>query len=998
MIVVHGLVTTAGRPALWAESAPPACRCAPDPGPVDGDPPAHPFATTPPIEGQTDRVTVLLPSAGSRPVPSPDWGTDHECSDHDCPGPVRMSTWTVPVVPLEPGIDPEAMIDQEQGDRELIRCAGSVGQLADVVAFAADLTRRGRVIPTIVDGPRARWQAVLHGPDLARFAELQAALPPSALAAGAWSADRALRAVLDSEVDGLIRARLSEPLIPEPATRPTATRSWLNALTGSQPAFDGDPDEVRRLREVLDTWQDGGAPASMRTCFRLTYLEEGEADDEPDGWLLEFLVQSVADPSVLIPADRVWAGRDSALLTWAGATEDPQFVLLGDLGRASRLYPDLDDVLRQSRPSQMFLDVAGAYRFLTHAPMLEEAGFGVLLPARWQQRTELGLALTVQSRQTTTAVLRDQTADLNSIVDFHWGLALGSEFLSETDLRKLARAKLPLVRLRGRWVYLDTERLAAGIAFLARGGSGQMTAGEVLRQVRLFPEREQPLPVTAIEGSGWLADLLTGRMDEKLALLDPPESLRATLRPYQRKGLSWLAFLDRLGVGALLADDMGLGKTVQVLALEALSRERGPRPPTLIVCPLSVLGNWQREIERFTPTLRVAVHHGGQRDLTGDHDLVLTTYNLVSRDIETLGARTWDRVVLDEAQYVKNSASATAQAVRRIPARHRVALTGTPVENRLTELWSIMDFLNPGVLGPASTFRARYSVPVERYADDEAAGRLRRVTRPFLLRRLKTDTDVINDLPEKIERTQWCNLTTEQTSLYRAVVDELSIRLRESRFGSQRKGLVLSAMTKLKQVCNHPAQLLGDNSPVPGRSGKVERLEEILANVLADDGRALVFTQYARLGAMLRPHLSARLGTEVAFLYGGTAKGARDAMVERFNNTGDGPRVLLLSLKAGGTGLNLTAANHVIHLDRWWNPATEAQATDRAFRIGQRRDVQVHKFVCIGTIEERIDRMITEKSSLAQLAVGSGEGWLTGLSTNDLLDLVSLAPSEAADG
>ena len=993
MIVVHGFVTPTGRLALWAESTP-----APD-GPHAGagreaglgaarrragQAVAHPFAVPPPLDGTADTATLLLPTAGSSPVASPELGTGTGR------GAVRTLAWTVPVVSLAPGTDPEALVELATP----AVAGASVSYLADVVAFAVSLTRRGRLVPGVVDGPQARWRAALSGVDLARFEDLSRAMPGVALAGGAWSADRALRALLDTEVDGLVRASLETPLLPAPAAvKTTAVHAWLGALTGPRATFEADPGEVRQLRERLDRWHASGAPADVRTCFRLSYVEENEDYHEPAGWLVEFLLQPVAEPSVLIPADQVWSEVDSPLFKWV---DYPQEVLLGDLGRASQLYPDLDGVLRETRPVELFLDVAGAYRFLTHAPLLEEAGFGVLLPARWQRRTDLGLTLTVHSRQTTSAVLRDQTANLDAIVDYRWGLALGTEFLSEADLVELARAKVPLVRLRGRWVYLDPERLAAGIAFLARGGSGQMTAGEALRLVRLFPQREQPLPVTGVDGSGWLADLLAGRTDEQLALLDPPASLTATLRPYQRKGLSWLSFLDALGVGALLADDMGLGKTVQLLALEAMLRERGPRPPTLIVCPLSVLGNWQREIERFTPTLTVHVHHGADRSLASDADLVLTTYNLATRDVELLSRTAWDRVVLDEAQHVKNSASATALAVRRIPARHRVALTGTPVENRLTELWSIMDFLNPGLLGAASAFRARYSVPVERYADEDAAYRLRRVTRPFLLRRLKTDTAVIADLPDKFERTQWCNLTVEQASLYRAVVDEMSIKLKEGRAGPQRKGLVLAAMTKLKQVCNHPAQLLGDGSPLPGRSGKIDRLEEILANALADGDRALVFTQYARLGTMLLPYLRTRLGAEVAFLHGGTARGARDAMVERFQ-TGAGPSVLLLSLKAGGTGLNLTAANHVVHLDRWWNPATEAQATDRAFRIGQRRDVQVHKFVCIGTIEERIDQMIAEKRTLAQVAVGSGEGWLTGLSTNDLLELVSLAPEAVGD-
>jgi SNF2 family DNA or RNA helicase len=318
------------------------------------------------------------------------------------------------------------------------------------------------------------------------------------------------------------------------------------------------------------------------------------------------------------------------------------------------------------------------------------------------------------------------------------------------------------------------------------------------------------------------------------------------------------------------------------------------------------------------------------------------------------------------------------------------------VENRVAELWAILDFLNPGAWGTASRFRARYSVPIERYADPDAAARLRRVTRPFLLRRVKTDKAVIADLPEKVERTQWCNLTVEQATLYRAVVDEMLVKLKEGRAGARRKALVLSAMTKLKQVCNHPAHLLGDGSPLAKRSGKLERLDEILDNALADGDRTLVFTQYAAFGAMLAPYLSGRLGLPVPFLHGGTPRGARDAMVAAFQALQE-PGVMLLSVKAGGTGLNLTAANHVVHLDRWWNPATEAQATDRAYRIGQRRDVQVHSFVCAGTVEERVDTIMTEKRALARSAIGSGEGWLTGLSTDDLLDLVTLAP-EATSG
>jgi SNF2 family DNA or RNA helicase len=413
---------------------------------------------------------------------------------------------------------------------------------------------------------------------------------------------------------------------------------------------------------------------------------------------------------------------------------------------------------------------------------------------------------------------------------------------------------------------------------------------------------------------------------------------------------------------------------------------------------MSVVGNWQREAERFAPTLSVHIHHGDDRLAARElarHDLVITTYGVVARDVATLSEVDWDRVVLDEAQYVKNSSSVQAKAVRALPARHRVALTGTPVENRLAELWSVMDFLNPGLLRTEHTFRARFAVPVERFGDQEAAARLRRITGPFLLRRLKTDRTVIDDLPEKFEVRQLCNLTAEQATLYQAVVDDMLGRIRESR-GIKRKGLVLAAMTKLKQVCNHPAQLLGDGSPVADRSGKVARLEEIVEQVLADGDKVLCFTQFVAFGRMLVGHLSGRFGIEAPFLHGGTPQRARDELVARFQSA-DGPSVLLVSLKAGGTGLNLTAANHVVHLDRWWNPAVEDQATDRAFRIGQRRDVQVRKFVCVGTLEERIDRLIAEKRALAHLVVGAGESWLTEMSTSELRELITLAPEAVGE-
>ncbi|HSJ55539.1 MAG TPA: DEAD/DEAH box helicase, partial [Anaerolineae bacterium] len=410
----------------------------------------------------------------------------------------------------------------------------------------------------------------------------------------------------------------------------------------------------------------------------------------------------------------------------------------------------------------------------------------------------------------------------------------------------------------------------------------------------------------------------------------------------------------------------------------------------------SVVGNWKREIERFAPNLRVMVHHGVDRAsgeeflaAAGEHDVVISTYGLVRRDVDDLGQVRWSDVILDEAQNIKNPHAKQTQAVRRLAAANRIALTGTPVENRLAELWSIMHFLNPGFLGSLAHFRSDLALPIERYGDEAATERLKGLVGPFILRRVKTDPAIIQDLPDKIEAKVYCSLTPEQATLYEAVVKESLLRV-ESSEGIERRGIVLGMLTRLKQVCNHPAQFLSDGSALAGRSGKLERLGEMLEEALSVGDRALVFTQFAEMGHMLRAHLQALFGVEVLYLHGGTPQKQRDKMVARFQEGGSAPPILLLSLKAGGTGLNLTAANHVFHFDRWWNPAVENQATDRAFRIGQTRDVQVFKFLCAGTLEERIDALIESKQALAESVVGAGEGWLTELGTDELRELLVL--------
>lgn len=520
-------------------------------------------------------------------------------------------------------------------------------------------------------------------------------------------------------------------------------------------------------------------------------------------------------------------------------------------------------------------------------------------------------------------------------------------------------------------------------------------------------EAAEGTDVDALDVGGEMARLLDAHA--QAPELPAPATLQAELRPYQRRGLDWMWFLDSHELGGILADDMGLGKTMQVLALLCREREvaaeRGETVgPTVLVCPMSVVGSWQREAARFAPELAVHVHHGGARvrdtsfvEGAREMDLVLTTYALMARDLPLLQRVPWHRVVLDEAQHVKNPQTAVSHAARSLPEGRRLVLTGTPVENRLADLHSLMEVANPGLLGPLARFQERIATPIETDGDPAAASRLARLTGPFLLRRVKTDRTIIRDLPEKTEITQSVNLTPEQAGLYEALVAEMMAEIDEAG-PDRRRAVVVSTLTKLKQVCNHPAHFLGDGSGLlregTHRSGKLELVDDLLEAAFAEDEKVLLFTQFTTFGHMVAPYWSEKFGIEIPFLHGGVAKADRDTMVARFQERTDEPGAMLLSLRAGGTGLTLTAANHVVHIDRWWNPAVENQATDRAFRIGQRKDVQVRKLVSAGTVEERIDRVLADKAQLADLAVGSGEGWIATLGDDELAALLSLDAGE----
>jgi SNF2 family DNA or RNA helicase len=665
--------------------------------------------------------------------------------------------------------------------------------------------------------------------------------------------------------------------------------------------------------------------------------------------------------------------------------------------------PGLADLATQHEPGAVELDLEEADDFIDIAPaVLDRLGIELIGP-------EHLVTAPVSVRATATDSSKDdRKARFGKEALVEWEAIIDDTPISEADMARAEAAGATLMRAGHRWVRIDPAGLRRARALVEQQLSTNRSVGAV-DLLRLAaghsPDGETPVelvvggePGAVAESSddaasadpSWVRSLLDGLPDERLEEVHESDAFVGELRHYQRRGLGWMQFLARVGLGGCLADDMGLGKTATTLA--HLVERPGPH---LVVCPLSVVHNWEAEARRFTPGLTVVVHHGAGRHqeapaLFGlaEADIVVTTYGLLPRDLAALGDVDWTTVVLDEAQMVKNPSTKAAKAVRQLRAAQKLALTGTPVENRLSELWAILDACNPGLLGSQSKFREQYAGPIERGNDTEAAARLRTLTRPFVLRRTKADRRLLPDLPDKIEQIAYAQLTKEQASLYQRVVDQLLVDAKEME-GMQRRGRVLSALTRLKQICNHPAHALKDGSRLAGRSGKLNRFDELVTDLLDVDERALVFTQFREMGDLLQIHLRERFSMQVPFLHGGVSRGGRDAMVAAFQ-AGGAPPLLLVSLKAGGTGLNLTAASQVIHYDRWWNPAVEDQATDRAWRLGQQRTVNVHKLVCQGTVEERIGQVIDEKRAIADAVIGTGEAWLSELSTDDLAELVLL--------
>ena len=912
---------------------------------------------------------------------------------------------------------------------------------ASALRLLQSLVIRGALLPTLDTRPhpwRVRWGVSLTSPsDREAVKALADAMPPSALAfpdQDSWVftkglplgelmaeelddelahppvPDMLLQAFLEDGADFLMRfvasnlragddprLGLLHRLRGHKRDRLPWDERFMVALSHPMNEFPTVGITERTLGDQLAQWSEGATPQWVRPAFQLEAppVPKGKAIEEADrlsedGWVLKVGLETAGGASIGV--DQLWEPSTEAIVAEARAT------LLRALARATPFFPALQRALSSQRPGDLQLQPSEAWSFLTKgAAQLKEAGFIVHVP---EALTDLGGARRLRAKVKLGArAIESGGTGLDAAVSADWSLMLGDDQVSVEDFAQMVSLKHPLVAWKGRWVALDPatlKQIQAVIQASRDKGFEQMSQGEALAAALTGTTRIPGVSeAIEVEVAGDFGSALAELKNLPDKPIKQPAAFHGQLRPYQLRGLAWLEGLCRLGLGGILADDMGLGKTIQVLALLLHRQAQSPKEglPTLLVCPTSLLGNWERELKKFAPSLPVFVHHGNNRDPLPrsfkPHTLVLTTYGVVRREEDGFASRPWGIVAVDEAQAIKNPGSAQAKAVRRIRGGFRLALTGTPIENRLRELWSILTFTLPGYLGSDSAFQDRFAQPIEKYRDPDAAQDLRQRVGPFVLRRLKSDRSIIQDLPEKQEMKVYTTLSREQAALYQARVDQMEQDLAKSS-GIERRGKILALLTHLKQICNHPSQFLRQWAPFAGRSGKLDRLSEMLEEVVESGEKAIVFTQFKEMGDRLQAHLESRLGFVPPFLHGGSTRDQRDAMVRAFQEDPAGPPVMLLSLKAGGVGLNLTAATHVFHFDRWWNPAVEDQATDRTYRIGQTKNVQVHKLVTIGTLEEKIDALLESKRDLADRVVGSGEGWLTELDDDALRRLVTL--------
>lgn len=979
------------------------------------------------ISAESIHAVLLLPSIEGKVV-----GNFHPDLTAD-----RLAPFTIPGLATTPLATLKALVALPQGKPIRGQTPGDDLLLWQMAAqFVRDLLAQGEYLPGLVEG-RSTWVPALDYPEHSRRLDALVNAMPTVCRAGAVrggrlaDAEEVLRDFLGVILDNCVNGLDNTSLGALGASSPWLTSLFSDRQDGRSSVWVASPDFQAAWEDWTKNVRGESAGSQARTCLRLDPPDQGEVSDrgivQGHGWRLSFHLQSVQDESLLVPARDVWETRSRTLRRMDLRFDAPQERLLSDLARAARVFGPIGRSLQESRPEFVELSSAEVRDLVANRSNdLRDEGFGLLLPSWDKVQAQVGGGVKLHLRLKPTqaggstkasgGVHEKSMVGLEQLCDFKWEVSMGGMDIPVDEFKRLVRLKIPVVEHRGQWLVFDPDAAQKTLDFLdSSNSSGQASLGSLMRHsLGLEPDGilpgaaegesigKSPVPVGETRAEDWLAGVFERLQSGGVAGQAPVSgNFVGKLRPYQGQGLSWLRFLDSFGIGGCLADDMGLGKTVQILALMADDIDRALAgeeiPPTLLICPTSVMGNWQREARRFVPRLRVRLHHGPQRlegeafvrDANRMH-IVIASYGLADRDLDEFCQVKWRRVILDEAQNIKNPSTRQHRAVKKIQAQSRFALTGTPVENRLSEMWSIYDFLIPGHLGTAAQFGKRFSRPIQMERNEEAAGMLKRLTAPFLLRRVKTDPTVAGDLPEKQENKVYCALTREQATLYQAVVEKMSL---DSATDPEKgkSAMVLNTLLRLKQVCNHPVLFLGDGSDLGDRSGKLQRLGEMLEEVIEEGQKALVFTQFKEMGDHIRKYLEKHLSVEVPFLHGGVERSARDTMVDRFQSGGAGsPPVLLLSLKAGGTGLNLTAASHVFHFDRWWNPAVEDQATDRAFRIGQKRNVLVHKFVCQGTVEELIDQMILSKKDLADRIVGHGTELFTELSVQELREAFSL--------
>ena len=897
-------------------------------------------------------------------------------------------------------IDAATLASLGQLDALRSEISASVAWFGAVHNYATELVTSGRVLPVLTNIAGSAWVAEWQPltADVNAAAVLLEAMPPAVAAAGPVDTTQLLHVLVDRLCRLTLAARgWRADLADTRAANARAVRVVSRALIADDGHFAVAAELTEAIAHIATELSLGSRRAEGEPLVRVR-LRLGLPDDgvEPTSWPLTLeLVDAddrgvwctAADLAEKAPAAIALAHEARFLPKLSQFVADTLVVIAGAL-------PDLTPWVA----THDNIDIESAAAALEGTDTLAAVGVELIAPETLTRRRP-----TTRANATPTD---SHSGRFTATALVQWRATLDDTAVSDEVLRRAAEQGANLIQIGGRWVQIDRAEARRALANLAqhREEHSEMSALQLLALAAELQRELEAAGIGAIEGdlqtvveaTGWAHELLAGLPDEALADGEVPDEFTAILRPYQLRGLGWLQFLHRLGLGGCLADDMGLGKTPTTLA--HLARLPGPH---LVVCPLSVVRNWEAETARFAPMMRVMVHHGTGRaddaafaNRVAAHDLIITTYQVAARDLETFQNVPWATFVLDEAQAVKNPDTRTARAMRAIKAGQRIALTGTPMENRLSELWSIFQIVAPGLLGNATQFRKQFSVPIERDHDAAATAELRRLTGPFLLRRTKADKSLVPDLPDKVEQVAWAPLTREQAHLYQAVVDQLLADAQVAT-GMRRRGLVLAALTRLKQICNHPAHALGDGSKLAGRSGKLHRFDELVTDLLDAGEQALVFTQFREMGMLLQQHLHERFGQSVQFLHGGVSRANRDRMVTSFQDGTAKAPLLVVSLKAGGTGLNLTAASQVVHYDRWWNPAVEDQATDRAWRIGQSRTVFVHKLVCEGTVEERIDALIDDKRKLADAVVGTtGESWLSELSTDALRDLVVLDHSK----